>query len=62
MLTDTIPNGLDIQYGSITLNGKLTNDYSYDEASRVLTVKGGDLGIEKSATVTFVSVVNTAAY
>ena len=62
VLTDTIPNGLDIQYGSVTLNGKLTNDYSYDEASRVLTVKVGDLGIEKSATVTFVAVVNTAAY
>ena len=62
MLTDTIPNGLDIQYGSVTLNGKLTNDYSYDEASRVLTVKVGDLGIEKSAAVTFVAVVNTAAY
>ena len=52
VLTDTIPNGLDIQYGSVTLNGKLTNDYSYDEASRVLTVKVGDLGIEKSAAVT----------
>ena len=62
VLTDTIPNGLDIQYGSITLNGKLTNEYNYDEASRVLTVKVGDLGIEKSATVTFVAVVNTAAY
>ena len=62
VLTDTIPNGLDIQYGSVTLNGKLTNDYSYDEASRVLTVKVGDLGIEKSAAVTFVAVVNTAAY
>lgn len=62
VLTDTIPNGLDIQYGSVTLNGKLTNDYSYDEASRVLTVKVGDLGIEKSETVTFVAVVNTAAY
>ena len=62
VLTDTIPNGLDMQYGSVTLNGKLTNDYSYDEASRVLTVKVGDLGIEKSATVTFVAVVNTAAY
>ena len=62
VLTDTIPNGLDIQYGSVTLNGKLTNDYSYDEASRVLTVKVGDLGIEESATVTFVAVVNTAAY
>ena len=62
VLTDTIPNGLDIQYGSVTLNGKLTNDYSYDEASRVLTVKVGDLGVEESATVTFVAVVNTAAY
>ena len=62
VLTDTIPNGLDMQYGSVTLNGKLTNDYSYDEASRVLTVKVGDLGIEESATVTFVAVVNTAAY
>ena len=62
VLTDTIPNGLDIQYGSVTLNGKLTNDYSYDEASRVLTVKVGDLGIEESAAVTFVAVVNTAAY
>ena len=62
VLTDTIPNGLDMQYGSVTLNGKLTNEYNYDEASRVLTVKVGDLGIEKSATVTFVAVVNTAAY
>ncbi len=62
VLTDTIPNGLDIQYGSVTLNGKLTNDYSYDEAPRVLTVKVGDLGVEESATVTFVAVVNTAAY
>lgn len=53
---------MDIQYGSVTLNGKLTNDYSYDEASRVLTVKVGDLGIEESAAVTFVAVVNTAAY
>ena len=62
VLTDTIPNGLDIQYGSVTLNGKLTNDYNYDEASRVLTVKVGDLGVEESATVTFVAVVNIAAY
>lgn len=62
VLTDTIPNGLDMQYGSVTLNGKLTNDYSYDEASRVLTVKVGDLGVEESATVTFVAVVNIAAY
>lgn len=62
VLTDTIPNGLDMQYGSVTLNGKLTNDYSYDEASRVLTVKVGDLGVEESAAVTFVAVVNTAAY
>ena len=51
-----------MQYGSVTLNGKLTNEYNYDEASRVLTVKVGDLGVEESATVTFVAVVNTAAY
>ena len=53
VLTDTIPNGLDIQYGSVTLNGKLTNDYSYDEASRVLTVKGRWISVlRKSAAVT----------
>lgn len=62
VLTDTIPNGLDMQYGSVTLNSKLTNDYSYDENTRLLTVNVGTIEPDAKQIIGFTTTVNESAY
>jgi len=70
VLTDTIPQGVDFDSGNgVKINGTATTDYSYDEATRVLTVaigsiEGGDsAGIGKDTyVVTFQVTVNESAY
>ena len=62
VLTDTIPNGLDIQYGSVTLNGKNTNDYTYDENTRLLTVNVGTIEPDAKQIIGFTVTVNESAY
>ena len=43
VITDVLPAGLTFEYGSVTLNGKNTNDYTYDENTRLLTVNVGTI-------------------
>ena len=43
VITDVLPVGLTFEYGSVTLNGKNTNDYTYDENTRLLTVNVGTI-------------------
>ena len=60
--TDVIPAGLTFEYGSGLLDGSTTSDYTYDEASRLLTVNVGSIEPDSNRTVSFVVTVNEDAY
>lgn len=60
--TDVIPAGLTFEYGSVLLDGSTTSDYTYDEASRLLTVNVGSIEPDSNRTVSFVVTVNEDAY
>ena len=66
VVTDVIPAGLTFEYGSVMLDGSATSNYTsnytYDEASRLLTVNVGSIAPDTSRTVTFVATVNADAY
>ena len=62
VVTDVIPAGLTFEYGSVMLDGMNTSDYTYDEASRLLTVNVGIIAPDTSRTVSFVATVNEDAY
>lgn len=62
VVTDVIPAGLTFEYGSIMLDGSTTNNYTYDEASRLLTVNVGSIAPDSNRTVSFVATVNEEAY
>lgn len=62
VVTDTLPKGLDFQYGSVQVDGKNISGTSYDDGTRVLTVPVGDIKPGKSVEITFVAKVNDDAY
>ncbi len=62
VVSDVIPAGLTFEYGSVMLDGSTTSDYTYDEASRLLTVNVGSIAPDTSRTVSFVATVNADAY
>ena len=62
VVTDLLPTGLTFEYGSVMLDGSTTSNYTYDEASRLLTVNVGSIAPDTSRTVSFVATVNEDAY
>lgn len=62
VITDVLPAGLTFEYGSVTLNGKNTNDYTYDENTRLLTVNVGTIEPDAKQIIGFTATVNEAAY
>ena len=62
VITDVLPAGLTFEYGSVTLNGKNTNDYTYDENTRLLTVNIGTIEPDAKQIIGFTATVNESAY
>ena len=62
VITDVLPAGLTFEYGSVTLNGKNTNDYTYDEKTRLLTVNVGTIEPDAKQIIGFTATVNESAY
>ena len=62
VVTDVLPDGLTFEYGSVMVDGANTSDYTYDEASRLLTVNVGSIDPDTRRTVSFVATVNEDAY
>ncbi len=62
VITDVLPAGLTFEYGSVTLNGKNTNDYTYDENTRLLTVNIGTIEPDAKQVIGFTATVNESAY
>lgn len=62
VITDVLPAGLTFEYGSVTLNGKNTNDYTYDENTRLLTVNVGTIEPDAKQIIGFTTTVNESAY
>ena len=62
VVTDVLPDGLTFEYGSVMLDGANTSDYTYEQASRLLTVNVGSIDLDTSRTVSFVATVNEDAY
>lgn len=62
VITDVLPAGLTFEYGSVTLNGKNTNDYTYDENTRLLTVNVGTIEPDVKQIIGFTATVNESAY
>ena len=62
VVTDVLPDGLTFEYGSVMLDGVNTSDYTYEQASRLLTVNVGSIAPDTSRTVSFVAMVNEDAY
>lgn len=60
-MSDVIPAGLDFVDGSVQVDG-MTAKYSFDHASRTLTVLLGSIAPATEKTVTFSVMVNDAAY
>ena len=60
-MTDVIPADLAFVDGSVQVDG-MTADYSYDSATRTLTVPLGELAPNTTKTVTFAATVNESAY
>lgn len=58
VITDVLPAGLTFEYGSVTLNGKNTNDYTYDENTRLLTVNVGTIEPDAKQIIGFTATVN----
>lgn len=61
VMTDTIPEFLSFSYGSVQVDG-VTANYSYDSASRKLSVELGDIIPGQAKTITFAAVINANAY
>lgn len=62
VITDVLPAGLTFEYGSVTLNGKNTNDYTYDENTHLLTVNIGTIEPDAKQVIGFTATVNESAY
>lgn len=61
VVTDVIDEHLEFDKG-VMIDNKPTNDYTYDEKTRTLTVELGDIDVEKSKTVSFDCVIAEDAY
>lgn len=62
VVTDVLPDGLTFEYGSIMVDGSTVSSYTYEQASRLLTVNVGSIDPDTSRTVSFVATVNEDAY
>lgn len=62
VITDVLPAGLTFEYGSVTLNGKNANDYTYDENTCLLTVNVGTIELDAKQIIGFTATVNESAY
>lgn len=62
VVADVLPDGLTFEYGSVMLDSVNASDYTYAEASRLLTVNVGSIDPDTSRTVSFVATVNEDAY
>ena len=62
VVTDVLPDGLTFEYGSVMVDGSTTSSYTYEQASRLLTVKVGSIDPDTRRTVSFVATVNENAY
>ena len=61
VMTDIVPEYLTFSYGSVQVNGK-SAAYSYDNATRLLTVDLGAIAPAETKTVTFAATINASAY
>lgn len=62
VVTDVLPDGLTFEYGSVMVDGSTTSSYTYEQASRLLTVNVGSIDPDTRRTVSFVATVNEDAY
>lgn len=62
VVTDVLPDGLTFEYGSVMVDGSTTSSYTYEQASRLLTVGVGSIDPDTRRTVSFVATVNEDAY
>ena len=62
VVTDVLPDGLTFEYGSVMVDGSIVSSYTYEQASRLLTVGVGSIDPDTSRTVSFVATVNEDAY
>ena len=62
VVTDVLPDGLTFEYGSVMVDGSTTSSYTYEQASRLLTVNIGSIDPDTRRTVSFVATVNEGAY
>lgn len=62
VVTDVLPNGLTFEYGSVMVDGSTVSSYTYEQASRLLTVGVGSIDPDTRCTVSFVATVNKDAY
>lgn len=61
VFTDPLPETLDFA-GGVTVDGKATSDFSYDEASRVLKVNLGTIKVDQTKKIVFKTTINKKAY
>lgn len=62
VVIDVLPDGLTFEYGSVMVDGSTTSSYTYEQASRLLTVNVGSIDPDTRRTVSFVATVNGDAY
>lgn len=62
VITDTLPEYLAYEHGSVQVNGKSVDGTQYDEKTRQLTVNIGDIAAGDSVEITFDATVTKAAY
>ena len=60
-MTDAIPDYLDFTYGSVQVDG-VSAPYSYDNATKKLSIALGDIAPGQTRTITFSAVISAAAY
>ena len=61
-IEDELPEGLTFVNGSVSVNGKSFNDYSFEESTGNLVVPIGSINPGKEVKVTFTVTVNGSAY
>lgn len=62
VVSDVIPDGLIFEHGSVMVNGKPSDKYTYDDAAHKLTVPMGDIAPDTKQTVDFTVTVDKSAY